>query len=1261
MNKSALRNFAVWARRDLIKRISDRANLLGVYEDKPTKQIQAETSNGFVVNGVTFNYKKEMREAFIKRIQQIGYRDTIEEIAYTWFNRIVALRFMEINGYLKNGNGDKIYVIGSTSAGKTEPDAITYADKLSFVDKFKVYDYQDANDTNGLYRYILTSLCNNLNDVMPLMFEKIDNYAELLLPDHLLDKGAIIDHLVNDISARDFNITIKDDDGENASQVEIVGWLYQFYISEKKEDVFAGLKNNTKITKGTLPAATQIFTPDWIVRYMTDNTLGKMWIESRKSNLKDELKYYLEPAEQSDDVKAKLEEINKEYASKKVTDITFIDPCCGSGHILVYAFDLFFKMYQESGYITSEIPSLILQNNLFGIDVDKRAAQLTSFALTMKALSYDKDFLSKKVYPNVIDIKESNEIDQAELKDFIRIAKLNSKDEEVLLDLIEKFKDAELYGSLIKDFNYSTEQYDILLKVVENVDDVQFNIVDALAVKNVKPLVLYLVKQAILFSSKYDVVVTNPPYAGNSKLPDVVGKYLSANYPNTKYDLFSAFIERNMSYGNKNSLLGIMCPYVWMFIQSYEKLRQIIINSKTLTSLVQLEYGGFAEAVVPICTFTFRNSNTKETGEYVRLEQFKGPDIQGQKTLEAARNSNCGYRYSANSKQFMTIPGNPIAYWVSEKFKKVFLEKQLSEYGVACVGLQTSDNNRFIRRWNEIAYSKIGFACKNKDEAKTSNKKWFPYNKGGNFRKWYGNREYLVNWENDGKEIRAYNDYLNSSRASNIGIANTDYYFRESGSWGLVTSSHFSVRYTPEGSIFDTGGSSVFMPNSLLKYTIGLLNSKITEYCLAIQNPTLNFQPGNIGKLPMIFSEEIFSECDKISNSCIDTSKIDWDQYETSWDFKNNPLIELNNSTWDATGIGATMTKYYGKPIAVGSPLELCYLLYKGQTNERFDILKANEEELNKIFIDIYGLQDELTPNVADKDITVARIYDSKDEIPEDMKGNIYVKTKQDVIKDLISYIVGCAFGRYSPYKDGLIFAGGTFDWNSYFNDLLEHKGLSVKDIRKVVNSFLPSEDNCIMITNNDYAENNMTQYVVDFISRIYGPEHLQENLKFIANALNEKSTDIPANVIRDYLANDFFKDHCKKYQNRPIYWQFDSGKNGGFRALMYLHRYDQNTIPTARLTYLHDIQWKYEQEKERLEKYIENSTIASERTKAQKQLDLINKQILECRAYDEVLNHASNMNITLDLDDGVKVNYQKMQKLDGDKDKNILSTYLKF
>lgn len=1264
MNKSALRNFAVWARRDLIKRISDRANLLGVYEDKPTKEIQATTEKGFVVNGVTFNYKKEIRDAFVKRVQELGYQDAIEEIAYTWFNRIVALRFMEVNGYLTNGkNGEKIYVIGSTVDGKNEPDALTNADKLSFVDKFTVYDFQDANDNNGLYRYILTKQCNDLNKAMPLMFEEIEDYAELLLPDHLLDKGAIIDHLVNDISAKDFNITVKDDDGENASQVEIVGWLYQFYISEKKEDVFAGLKNNTKITKGTLPAATQIFTPDWIVRYMTDNTLGKMWVESRNSNLKKELKYYLEPAEQTDEVKAKLAEINKQYAEKRVTDITFIDPCCGSGHILVYAFDLFYKMYLESGYISSEIPSLILKNNLVGIDVDKRAVQLTSFALTMKAVSYDKDFLTKQVYPNVIDMKESNSLNQNEVKEFISLSRLSSEDEEVVEEVIEKFRDAELYGSLIKDFRYSPERYDVVLKYIQNnVDpDAIFNLVDRVAIINTKPLICDLLKEAIILSSKYDVVVTNPPYAGNAKLPDVVGKYLQAFYPNTKSDLFSAFIERNMEYSTPNGNIGIMCPYVWMFIQSYEKLRQEIINTKALTSLVQLEYGGFAEAVVPICTFTFRNTKTNETGEFIRLEQFKGPDLQGPKTLNAVRNRNCGYRYTVDPDSFLQVPGSPIAYWLSDKMKEAFATgEKLGEIAYPRQGMATTNNNKFLRQWFEVENNNIGFNLLDEEET-MGLKKWFPYNKGGDYRKWYGNNDYVVNFKNKGKEVC---DYIDShSAVDHKGrVINRDRYFKESVTWSKISSGSISFRYKPNGFIFDVAGTSIFADNEKLMELIGLLNSKVTLKLLASLSPTLNFEVGQIAILPIINNIEISNQVEEISKENIKISRFDWDQYETSWDFKSNPLIELNNSIWDATGISATMTKYYGKPIAVGSPLELCYMLYKGQTNERFDILKANEEELNKIFIEIYGLQEELTPDVADKDITVARIYDSKDEIPEDMKGNIYVKTKQDVIKDLISYIVGCAFGRYSPYKDGLIFAGGKFDYDKYLditNSLeqpLTHNGL-----QNYAKSFMPSEENCIMITDNDYGTNNLVDYVVNFVRKVYTSECLEENLKFIANALDDKSTDTPRNVIREYLSNDFFKDHCKKYQNRPIYWQFDSGKNGGFRALMYLHRYDENTIPTARLSYLHDIQWKYEQEKDRLEKLIENTTITSEKVKAKKALDLIDKQILECKAYDEILNHAANMRISINLDDGVKVNYQKFQKLDGDKDKNILSTYLKF
>ena len=1233
MNKSALRNFAVWARRDLIKRISDRANLLGVYEDKPTKEIQATTEKGFVVNGVTFNYKKEIRDAFVKRVQELGYQDAIEEIAYTWFNRIVALRFMEVNGYLTNGkNGEKIYVIGSTVDGKNEPDALTNADKLSFVDKFTVYDFQDANDNNGLYRYILTKQCNDLNKAMPLMFEEIEDYAELLLPDHLLDKGAIIDHLVNDISAKDFNITVKDDDGENASQVEIVGWLYQFYISEKKDEVFA---SKDQINKGTLPAVTQLFTPDWVVKYMTDNSLGKMWVDGHKnSKLKQSLKYFVEEAEQSDDVKEKLAEINKQYAEKRVTDITFIDPCCGSGHILVYAFDLFYKMYLESGYISSEIPSLILKNNIFGIDIDKRAVQLTSFALTMKALSYDKDFLTKQVYPNVIDMKESNSLNQNEVKEFISLSRLSSEDEEVVEEVIEKFRDAELYGSLIKDFRYSPERYDVVLKYIQNnVDpDAIFNLVDRVAIINTKPLICDLLYQAVILSSKYDVVATNPPYLptiGNEKLSEFARTF----YPNSKSDLFSMFME--VPFIKENGFLAMINMHSWMFLQSYEKFRQILIT-KNFISMLHLGARAFEDIggeVVQTTSFIMRKKNINDyITTFYRLIEYKS---QQEKERAFLNKQNI---YLNTVSKFKLVNGYPFAYWLSNAIYNLFQNnKILIGDKIECAtGLSTSDNNRFLRLWFEIEYNKTNFYLKD------NNSKWISMAKGGTFRRWYGNKEYVINWENDGYEIKEYAKSLYG--CSSRTIKNVKSFFNNGLTWSAL-SNKLSVR-TMDNSIFGSGANCAFTNNDD-NYYLGLFNSPIISYLVNALNPTLNMNVSEMLKIPFVGGES--QNIDNKVENLIKTSQIDWDQYETSWDFEKNPLLP-NVKVFD---LESGVEEYH---------LEATYDNYKEYVNNRFNQLKSNEEELNKIFIDIYGLQDELTPDVADKDITVARIYDSKDEIPEDMKGNIYVKTKQDVIKDLISYIVGCAFGRYSPYKDGLIFAGGKFDYDKYLditNSLeqpLTHNGL-----QNYAKSFMPSEENCIMITDNDYGTNNLVDYVDSFVRKVYTSECLEENLRFIANALNEKSTDTPRNVIREYLANDFFKDHCKKYQNRPIYWQFDSGKNGGFRALMYLHRYDENTIPTARLSYLHDIQWKYEQEKDRLEKLIENTSITSEKAKARKELDLIDKQILECKEYDEVLNHAANMRISINLDDGVKVNYQKFQKLDGDKDKNILSIYLKF
>lgn len=876
MNKSALRNFAVWARRDLIKRISDRANLLGVYEDKPTKDVQATTEKGFVVNGVTFNYKKEIRDAFVKRVQELGYQDAIEEIAYTWFNRIVALRFMEVNGYLTNGkNGEKIYVIGSTVGGKNEPDALTQADKLSFVDKFTVYDYQDANDNNGLYRYILTKQCNDLNKAMPLMFEEIEDYAELLLPDHLLDKGAIIDHLVNDISAKDFNITVKDDDGENASQVEIVGWLYQFYISEKKDEVFA---SKDQINKGTLPAVTQLFTPDWVVKYMTENSLGKMWVDGHKnSKLKQSLKYFVEEAEQPDDVKEQLAEINKQYAEKRVNEITFIDPCCGSGHILVYAFDLFYKMYLESGYVSNEIPSMILKNNIYGIDIDKRAVQLTSFALTMKALSYDKDFLTKQVYPNVMDIKESNSLNENDIKEFFSVAKLLSEDEEVVKEVIEKFKDAELYGSLIKDFKYSPERYDVVLKYIQNnVDpDAIFNLVDRVAIINTKPLICDLLHQAFILGSKYDIVATNPPYmptTNNEKLSEFAKLY----YPDSKTDLFAMFMENNLV--KKNGLLAMINMNAWMFLSSYAELRSKIINSMVILSMLHLGPRAFEEIggeVVQTTTFVMR-SQSGVKGNFYRLVNYKNP-LEKEKQFLNNKNSF----YIKSTKEFEVIPGKPIVYWISDNFINLFNNECVGKKCKTLRGYATASGDGYVRDWVEVDFKNINFNASSNEEAYLSNLKWFLYNKGGQYRKWYGNNYKVVDYYKNGEQYKEIKGFCFSNQRD---------YFKEGITWSKISSGHSSFRYNEKGYIFGDAGPAL-QTTTNLKYYMALLNSNLANTIQSFINPTLNTTNETVNAIPVLFNERFIDIIKKIVNQNIINSKLDWDKNETSWDFKKSPLI----------------------------------------------------------------------------------------------------------------------------------------------------------------------------------------------------------------------------------------------------------------------------------------------------------------------------------------------------------------------------------
>ncbi|MFA6935829.1 MAG: BREX-1 system adenine-specific DNA-methyltransferase PglX, partial [Bacilli bacterium] len=955
-----------------------------------------------------------------------------------------------------------------------------------------------------------------------------------------------------------------------------------------------------------------------------------------RTSIKSDLKYYVEEAEQTEEVKAKLKEINKEYANRNISEITFIDPCCGSGHILVYAFDLFYKMYLESGYVSSDIPSKILQNNLIGIDIDKRAVQLTSFALTMKALSYDKDFLSKDIHPTVIYVKESNSFNDVRLKEFIKLAKLNNQDEDIVYEIVEKFKDAELYGSLIKDFNHTPEQYDILLKQLTNTvkADYFYNIVDQLCVKEVLPLLSDLLKQAIIMSSKYDIMATNPPYLSTST-NDKLKEFAYSFYPDSKTDMFAMFME--VPFVKDNGFLAMINMNSWLFLSSYEKLRIKQLN-KNYLSMCHLGARAFEEIggeVVQTTSFIVRECNiSKYKTQFYRL--VSGKTQQSKEQLFLYDNS---INYITDIESFKCIPTKPFSYWVSDNVKKIFNIEKIDNYFFSDGRNVTGDNNRFVRKHWEVDNNIIG-----------RNKKWIHYVKGGGYRKWYGNVLEIVDWSDNARKFYKENS---SSR-----IIAEYLWYRTGITWNLISSGVGSFRLMEGDNTFDMGGPSILPKNKNVNYlyTLSYLNSKVAGLLNSVVNQTINYQVEHAMATPIIFSDIKEDVITRITKENIIISKTDWDQYETSYDFKTMPLSmskEERNEQLD-TGMNGEAIK-----LSVKS-LQNRFERYKDEVNRRFEQLKKNEEEINNIFIDIFNLHDELSSNVDCNYISITKLYNNKNEVELEMQNNSFIKTKEDVVKDLISYIVGCAFGRYSPYKAGLQFAGGKFEYAKYIDDLRQNNNI-IKDIKNVVTSVLPTEENCLLISDKEYFDNDLCNYVVDFVRKIFGDECYEENLNFIATALDDSHKYTSKETIRNYLFSDFFKDHCKKYQNRPIYWLLDSGKNGGFRALMYLHRYDESTIPTARLSYLHELQWKYDQDKERLERFIKNTSISSEKVKAQRELDLLNKQIVESRNYDEILNHASNMRITLDLDDGVKVNYQKLQCLDGDKDKNILSTYLKF
>lgn len=886
MNKTAIRNFAIWAREKLIKDITYKAGMIGITENGIADKLPQSTEdlNFFDIGTKDYTEIKgreiSQRNALVSAIKQKeadmqSYKEAfdyvVEEVAYTWFNRLIAIRFMEVNDYLPSG----VRVLSSENKAKNEPDFVTapFDTDLEFTayEQEEIIRYKEENKLDDLFRMLFIKQCNKLHDILPELFEVTDDYTELLLTISFTDKDGIVYRLVHDIEEADFNV-------EKEGQVEIIGWMYQYYISQKHDEVIDPLHGKV-IKKADIPAATQLFTTDWVVRYMVDNSLGRYWIERNpQSTLAKKLDFFVTP---------KNGEIT--YIDEKIypVDLTFFDPCMGSGHILVYAFDVLMEIYRECGYSDRDAALSIIENNLYGIDIDNRAYQLAYFAIMMKARSYDRRALTRGVIPQIVAITETNGIERFDCEGVTFDLSNNVTGNY----LIEVYNNAKETGSLI---TVEHHDYDGFEEYLDNCEmNGQLTIESSLWLENVLPVMKRLVKQAKIMERKYSVVCTNPPYM--NKMSGALKKFVTSEYKPYSGDLFSVFMYRNFDYCTENGYSAFMTPNVWMFIKSYENLRKYIIDNKNIVTLVQMTKGAFfKEATVDICSFVLRNGKSPDKGMYFRLEDFKGDmEVQKERVLDAIADKECGYFYEADESNFEKIPGSPVAYWVSEKVADIFyLEPSLGDIAEPKQGLATTDNNRFVRLWNEVVFDSIGFGCSS-EEAKSSDVKWFPLNKGGEYRKWYGNNDYIVNYQKDGKEIKdnvlKKYTYL---KTPDFVVKNQLFYFKENGTWSAISSSKISVRYSPKGFIISNAGMAIYTSPKLLKYIIALMNSKcVSENLINVINQTINFNAGDIEKLPVIIDETKENSIVEICEACIYISKKNWDAFETSWDFRRHSLL----------------------------------------------------------------------------------------------------------------------------------------------------------------------------------------------------------------------------------------------------------------------------------------------------------------------------------------------------------------------------------
>jgi len=1156
METANLKKFAQDARRQLMGQVSAKLKTV-LAEDS-----LARRSNPTAVRALEEDIGKSSKE------------QVVERVAYTWFNRFTALRYMDANRYTT------ISVVSSAS-GQTQPEVLAEA-KMGNIEseipekiRIEVMELLSGSKTSSnpqqrAYKLLLVAYCNVWHEAMPFLFERIQDYTELLMPDDLLSEQSIITNLQ----------TVMTEDV--CQDIEVIGWLYQFYISEKKDEVFDGLKKNKKVSAENIPAATQLFTPNWIVRYLVENSLGRLWmLNNPNSNLISKMQYYIKPEQPESDY----------LRISSPEEMKVCDPACGSGHMLVYAFDLLYSMYEEAGYNESEIPELILTKNLFGIEIDERAGELAAFALAMKARSKQRRFFRRNIEPNIC-VLENVQFESGEINQYIKQAGSGMFSLQVQ-NTLNQFEDADNFGSLIvPETNNANEVIQQL-----NAHNYSGSMLDLTHQKIMKAL-----RQADYLSRKYHVVIANPPYMGSKGMNPKLASWVKENYPDSKSDLFAMFIERNLNLVIPHGMVSMITMQSWMFLSSFERLRMKMIRNSSILSMAHLgarAFDSIGGEVVSTTSFVLKKQGqTSHVGEYLRLIEGNSESAKISMYLEAVHNPDCGWFYRANAADFEKIPGSPIAYWASEHMLNGFSNGvELSKIAKPRQGLATSDNNRFLRLWFEVNHNNIGFSIPEICDKNKYRYKWFPCSKGGSFRRWYGNQDFVINWENDGKELKEYASilYKNFTRT----IKNISYYFQEGLTWSTISSSKFSLRYLPRGHIFETKGAVCFFNNyDSLIFTLGLMNTKVVHKILGIISPTLDYHEGPIGRVPVVpvSNHNINSIVEKNTAQ----TKQDWDSYETSWNFSTLPLLQYDYRSED---------------------LSQTYKSLRSHWQSMTDEMQQLEEENNRIFIEAYGLENELTPEVPIEEITLTcnpyyRYGNNKSQ--KELEALLLA----DTMREFISYAVGCMFGRYSLDKPGLILANQGETLQDYLVQVPEP-------------TFLADDDNAIPILDDAWFTDEIVERFSHFLVVTFGQVRYKENLNFIENALGKD--------IRKYFLKEFYTDHVKRYKKRPIYWLFTSPK-GTFNALIYMHRYRPDTVSVVLNKYLREFKVKLNARLDQYKRAEASADVSrTDKARAIREIDGLRKSIDELDQWErDVIFPLALQQIDIDLDDGVKVNYPK-------------------